>query len=98
MTAAHVTATGMPAAPPSIYGGFWRRSVAMLIKEFIQLRRDRIAVVLHQPARGEHMSGFCDASRKRVARCVAGGVARVGDRQDRDTDGNESAGFVNGHR
>jgi len=47
MTAAHVTAAAeVPRAPPSISGGFWRRSVAMLIKEFIQLRRDRISFAM----------------------------------------------------
>jgi ABC-2 type transport system permease protein len=37
--------TGAPAGDePS--GGFWRRSTAMLIKEFIQLRRDRISLAM----------------------------------------------------
>src|ERR1700685_3477933 len=27
-------------------GGFWRRTVAMLIKEFIQLRRDRVSFAM----------------------------------------------------
>jgi ABC-2 type transport system permease protein len=46
MTTAHMTAAEMPAAPARIGGGFWRRSAAMLIKEFIQLRRDRISFAM----------------------------------------------------
>jgi ABC-2 type transport system permease protein len=46
MTAAHVTVAELPAAPVPIAGGFWRRSAAMLIKEFIQLRRDRISFAM----------------------------------------------------
>jgi ABC-2 type transport system permease protein len=34
------------AAAPSAVGGFWRRTVAMLIKEFIQLKRDRISFAM----------------------------------------------------
>ena len=46
MTATHMTAAQAPASPASISGGFWRRSAAMLIKEFIQLRRDRISFAM----------------------------------------------------
>jgi ABC-2 type transport system permease protein len=46
MTAAHLTTAEMIAAPVPSRGGFWRRTVAMLIKEFIQLRRDRISFAM----------------------------------------------------
>ncbi len=35
----------VPGRPP-IGGGFWRRTAAMLIKEFIQLRRDRVSFAM----------------------------------------------------
>ena len=36
-----------PLAPqPGAIGGFWRRTVAMLIKEFIQLKRDRVSFAM----------------------------------------------------
>src|SRR6516162_6230339 len=40
-TAISRAAAGQEEVPSS--GGFWRRTMAMLIKEFIQLRRDRIS-------------------------------------------------------
>jgi len=46
MTAAHMSVTQAGAPPAPISGGFWRRSAAMLIKEFIQLRRDRISFAM----------------------------------------------------
>jgi ABC-2 type transport system permease protein len=46
MTAAQVTAAPMPTAAAPAAGGFWRRTGAMLIKEFIQLRRDRVSFAM----------------------------------------------------
>jgi len=46
MTAAHMSVTQASAPPARISGGFWRRSAAMLIKEFIQLRRDRVSFAM----------------------------------------------------
>src|SRR6516162_605943 len=40
-TAISRAAAGQEEVPSS--GGFWRRTMAMLIKEFIQLRRDRVS-------------------------------------------------------
>ncbi len=36
----------MSAREPNISSGFWRRTTAMLIKEFIQLRRDRVSFAM----------------------------------------------------
>src|SRR6266481_492614 len=41
MTQAPTTQARVP-----ISGGFWRRTAAMLIKEFIQLRRDRVSFAM----------------------------------------------------
>jgi ABC-2 type transport system permease protein len=41
MTAVSTTSAAVPAT-----GGFWRRTAAMLIKEFIQLRRDRVSFAM----------------------------------------------------
>jgi ABC-2 type transport system permease protein len=46
MTAAQMTAVETRAAPVPRSGGFWRRTIAMLIKEFIQLRRDRVSFAM----------------------------------------------------
>ena len=50
MTQAPTTATHAPAptaqARAPIGGGFWLRTAAMLIKEFIQLRRDRVSFAM----------------------------------------------------
>jgi ABC-2 type transport system permease protein len=46
MTVARVTAASRPVAAAPAAGGFWRRTGAMLIKEFIQLRRDRISFAM----------------------------------------------------
>jgi ABC-2 type transport system permease protein len=46
MTAAHMSVAQASAPPGPISGGFWRRTAAMLIKEFIQLRRDRISFAM----------------------------------------------------
>src|ERR1700674_2253120 len=46
-----MTQISMTEAPTSeargpISGGFWRRTAAMLIKEFIQLKRDRVSFAM----------------------------------------------------
>jgi ABC-2 type transport system permease protein len=46
MTAAHMSVAQASAPPGPISGGFWRRTAAMLIKEFIQLRRDRVSFAM----------------------------------------------------
>jgi hypothetical protein len=39
--------TTLPVTPaPRASGGFWRRTLAMLIKEFIQLKRDRVSFAM----------------------------------------------------
>src|SRR5438046_4948963 len=35
-----------PTPPTPSSGGFWRRTTAMLIKEFLQLRRDRLSFAM----------------------------------------------------
>ncbi|HEY6255155.1 MAG TPA: ABC transporter permease [Xanthobacteraceae bacterium] len=44
----HIPAVQIPArqAGAATNGGFWRRTAAMLIKEFIQLRRDRVSFAM----------------------------------------------------
>jgi ABC-2 type transport system permease protein len=46
MTVAEITAAPAAALPERRSGGFWRRTGAMLIKEFIQLCRDRISFAM----------------------------------------------------
>src|ERR1700688_3505889 len=51
MTQASVTEAARSQAPTTqaaapISGGFWLRTTAMLIKEFIQLRRDRVSFAM----------------------------------------------------
>src|ERR1700682_3425741 len=46
MTQAPVTQAPVTQARALISGGFWRRTAAMLIKEFIQLRRDRVSFAM----------------------------------------------------
>jgi ABC-2 type transport system permease protein len=48
MTQASMTQSAMAEAPDvrGRAGGFWRRTAAMLIKEFIQLRRDRVSFAM----------------------------------------------------
>src|ERR1700687_1828103 len=41
-----MTQAPMTQARAPISGGFWLRTVAMLIKEFIQLRRDRVSFAM----------------------------------------------------
>jgi ABC-2 type transport system permease protein len=45
-TQASMTQASMTGARAPIRGGFWRRTAAMLIKEFIQLRRDRVSFAM----------------------------------------------------
>jgi ABC-2 type transport system permease protein len=46
MSEAAASKAAMSEAPAPISGGFWRRTTAMLIKEFIQLRRDRVSFAM----------------------------------------------------
>src|SRR3954467_3442066 len=41
-----VSASGQPRETRERPFGFWRRSYAMLVKEFIQLRRDRVSFAM----------------------------------------------------
>jgi hypothetical protein len=59
------------------------------------LRADGLHVVRHDGAGRQAVSRLPDASRQHVARTVVGQRSRVGDREDRDADGNEGAGFIN---
>ncbi|HWF95915.1 MAG TPA: ABC transporter permease [Xanthobacteraceae bacterium] len=46
MTQGLLTQAPIPQPRVPISGGFWRRTAAMLIKEFIQLRRDRVSFAM----------------------------------------------------
>ena len=55
--------------------GFWRRSYAMVVKEFIQLRRDRVSfgMIVMIPVMQLMQFGYARTT-DRTARCPAGGI------------------------